>query len=831
MEIGNIRPIDIDVEMRRSYLDYAMSVIVQRALPDVRDGLKPVQRRIMYGMYEMGLRSNTRFRKSAGVVGEVLKSYHPHSDTSVYDALVRMVQDFSLRYPLAQGQGNFGSVDGDDAAAMRYTESKLSAIAEELLIDIDKDTVDFKPNYDDQTREPTVLPARLPNLLINGASGIAVGMATNIPPHNLREVCDATTHLIDHPEATIEDLMQFIKGPDFPTGATILGREGIVAAYSQGRGRVVMRAVAETEEIRGNRWAIIVKELPFQVNKATLIEKIAEYVKAGRIEGIHDLRDESDRTGMRMVIELKRDAQPSKVLNNLFKHTALQSSFGVNMLALVDGTLPRTLTLKRVLELHIAHRQEILTRRTQYELDRARRRAHILEGLKIALDNLDAVIQTIRDSRSSESARNNLMRIFTLSELQAVAILDLQLRRLAALERRRIEDELSEVRKEIVRLEDILANPHKVLEMIKADLTHLRDTYGDDRRTRIIGNVSGELSDEDLIPNVEVLVTVTARGYVKRQNDDVYRVQRRGGRGVAGMKMRDEDRAVHLVAANSHDSLLFFTDRGRVYQTKTHEIPDSARLAKGMPIVNLLALMPDEQITTIFPVKDFTSNGYLFMCTRLGRVKRTSLDQFASVRSSGLIALSLDDTDELAWVRTTSGDDEIILVTEQAKAIRFHESDARSMGRTAAGVIGIRMAPNDRVVAVDVIDAGNIDQDLLVVATGGFGKRTSLSEFNRQGRGGQGVTAMKLSERNGKVAGAYIVNDESQVMFISSNGVVIRTSAGQISRYGRQTQGVAVMRLGKKDSVASLTIVSPGTDVEMELDQNHGGGNGVTPTT
>jgi len=837
VEIGNIRPVNIDSEMRRSYLDYAMSVIVQRALPDVRDGLKPVQRRILYGMSEMGLRANTRYRKSAGIVGEVLKSYHPHSDTAVYDALVRMVQDFSLRYPLAQGQGNFGSVDGDGAAAMRYTETKLSAIAEEMLQDIDKDTVDFKPNYDDQTNEPKVLPAKLPNLLVNGASGIAVGMATNIPPHNLTEVCNGIIHLIDNPDANVEDLMQFISGPDFPTGATILGREGIMAAYATGRGRVVIRANAFIEEsARANRYAIIVNELPYQVNKAALIEKIAELVKAGRLDGIHDLRDESDRNGMRIVIELKREAQPRKVLNNLYKHTALQTSFGVNALALVDGEQPRVLTLRRILQLHIEHRQEILTRRTQYELERARRRAHILEGLIIAFDNLDAIIKTIRASRTSESARSNLMKDYKLSEVQATAILDMQLRRLAALERKKIEDEYREVMKEIARLEDVLANPVKILALIKDDLNHLKEKFGDARRTRIVDD-PGELSDEDLIPEVDVIVTLTNRGYVKRIPDDVYKTQRRGGRGVTGLTMREADGVQHLLAANSHDALLFFTDRGRVFQVKVHELPDAGRTAKGVPIINLISILPNEAIATMMPIKDFSAGGYLFFCTRKGRIKRTSLDQFSSVRSSGLIAIGLDEDDELAWVRTTSGDDEIILVTEQAKSIRFHEEDARSMGRQAAGVNGIRLAAGDRVMAADVIDAETREFDLLTVSDSGFGKRTQLSEFNRQYRGGQGVTAMKLTAKNGKVAGAYIVNIDQELMLISTAGVVIRMPVKQISRYGRQTQGVSVMRLGSGEKVASLTVLSERgdesdalVDTLNEMDaaeaQNGAGGNG-----
>jgi DNA gyrase subunit A len=719
-----------------------------------------------------------------------------------------MAQEFSLRYPLVSGQGNFGSVDGDGAAAMRYTEAKLSAIAEELLADIDKDTVDFGPNYDGSTTQPLVLPAKLPNLLINGAAGIAVGMATNIPPHNLSEICDGIVYLIDNPEAAVDDLNQIVTGPDFPTGGTILGREGIKAAYATGRGRVVIRANAFIEEAaRGGRFAIIVTELPYQVNKAALIEKIAELVKQGRIDGIYDLRDESDRNGMRIVIELKREAQPRKVLNNLYKHTALQTAFGVNMLALVDGEQPRVLTLKRMMQLHVEHRQVVITRRTTFELERARRRAHILEGLKIAIDNLDAVIRTIRASRTAESARGNLMKDFKLTELQATAILDMQLRRLAALERKKIEDEYREVLKEIARLEDLLANPRKILALIKQDLIDLKEKYGDVRRTRIIDD-SGELSDEDLIPEVDVLVTLTNRGYVKRIPDGVYRTQRRGGRGVTGVTMREEDGVQHLVAANTHDSLLVFTDRGRVFQVKVYELPDAGRTAKGIPIINVISIQPNENITTLLPVSKFAEGHYLFMCTRGGTVKRTALSEFASVRSSGLIAISLDDDDELAWVRMTSGDDEMILVTERAKAIRFHEDDVRAMGRPARGVRGIQLASGDRVIAVEVIDTATAAFDLLVVSDNGFGKRTALTEFNDQHRGGQGVTAMKLGSKNGRVAGALIVQPAQEVMLISSSGVVIRTRVDQISRYGRQTQGVAVMKLTPGAHVASLTALS-----------------------
>ncbi|MDQ3615001.1 MAG: DNA gyrase subunit A, partial [Chloroflexota bacterium] len=624
MDIGNVRTASIESEMRQSYLDYAMSVIVQRALPDARDGLKPVHRRVLYAMHQMGMRSNTRYRKSAGIVGEVIKNFHPHSDTAAYDTLVRMAQTFSLRYPLVDGQGNFGSVDGDSAAAMRYTEAKMTQIAEEMMADINKRTVDEYPNYDATMNQPTVLPSRIPNLLINGSAGIAVGMATNIPPHNLNEICDAVAYVIDNPEATLEELLPIVPGPDFPTGGTILGREGIQAAYATGRGRVVIRAKAYIEDMdRGNRSQIVVTELPYQVNKATLLERIADMVRDGKLDGISNLRDESDRSGMRMVIELKRDAQPRKVLNNLFKHTALQQTFGVNMLALVErGTQPRVLTLKRALQEFIGHRQEVLTRRTEFELERAQHRAHILEGLKIALDNIDQVIAIIRRSRTTDSARTNLRREFKFSLVQADAILDMRLARLAALERQKIETEYNEVLAEIARLEALLANPGDILALIKTDLEELKERYGDERRTRI-QNVTGEMSEEDLIPEVDVLVTITNRGYVKRIADETYRTQRRGGRGVTGLTMREADGIQHILSANSHDSLLVFTNRGRVYQIKVHELPDAGRTAKGLPIVNVINMQPDESVATLLKVRDYNPGSYLFFATRQGRVKRT----------------------------------------------------------------------------------------------------------------------------------------------------------------------------------------------------------------
>ena len=818
-DIGNVRIASIESEMRQSYLDYAMSVIVQRALPDARDGFKPVHRRVLYAMHEMNLRNTARYRKSSGIVGEVLKSYHPHSDAAAYDTLVRMAQPFSLRYPLVDGQGNFGSVDGDAPAAMRYTEVRMSAIADELVADIDKQTVDFRPNYDASMQEPTVLPGRLPNLLVNGSTGIAVGMATNIPPHNLNEICDAIDYLIDNPDASVDDLMQIVKGPDFPTGGTILGVEGIRAAYATGRGRVVIRAKSFIEETaRGNKYQIVITELPYQVNKAALLERIAELVKEGKLDGISDLRDESDRSGMRAIIELKRDAQPMKVLNNLFKHTALQTTFGVNMLALVDrGTQPRVLSLRRALQEYITHRQEVITRRTQYDLDRARRRAHILEGLKIALDNIEEVIRTIRASRETAEARANLMSRFSLTEIQANAILDMRLARLAALERQRIEEEYNEVMALIADLEAILADPQRVLALIREDLSDLKAKYGDERRTRI-QDVSGLLSEEDLIPEVDVLVTITNKGYVKRIAEDVYRTQHRGGRGVSGVTMRAEDGVQHILAANTMDSLLIFTNRGRVYQVKVHELPDAGRTAKGVPIVNVINMQPDETVTTLLAVRTFEDAKYLFFTTRLGKVKRTSLDQFKAVRSSGLIAIGIDEEDELAWVRLTSGSDEVILVSEHGQAIKFNETDARPMGRPAAGVMGIRLAPKDRVIAFEVVDE---QDDLLVVAQRGLGKRTAIGLFRGQGRGGKGIQAMKLTGKTGLIVAAGMVRDGDNVLLMNTKGVVIRIAASQISKLGRSTQGVTLMRLADDEQVATMTI-SRAKEGDATL-------NGITP--
>jgi DNA gyrase subunit A len=811
MELGTIRNVNLDTEMRSAYLDYAMSVIVARALPDVRDGLKPVQRRILYAMHRMGMRHNTPYRKSAGTVGEVLKEFHPHGDASVYDALARMAQDFSLRYPLIDGQGNWGSVDGDPPAAMRYTEARLQTIAEELLADIDKETVTFNPNYDEKTQEPSVLPARLPNLLLNGAAGIAVGMATNIPPHNLGEIADAIVYLLDNPDATVEELTKFVPGPDFPTAGLIMGNEGIRDAYATGRGRVVMRAKAYIEESKAGRYSIIVTELPFQVNKATLHEKIAELMHDDRLPGASVVRDESDRNGMRLVIELKRDAQPKKVLNLLFKYTAMQSTFGVNMLALVNGNEPRVLTLKKALQYHIEWRQEVITKRTQYELKKAQERAHILEGLKIALDNLDAVISTIRSSRTTESAKNNLRTQLKLSEVQAQAILDMRLSRLAALERKKIEDEYIAVIKEIGYLEDVLAHPQKVNALIKADLKELKEKYGDARRTRIVESASAEFSDEDLIPDLQVLVTITDRGYIKRLPHDTYKRQNRGGRGIMGMAVRDMDAVQHMITCNTLDSLLFLTNKGKVYQLKAHEVPDVSRQAKGLPLVNLVSLEPNETVTGLIAIRDFKSDGeFLVLATRLGKIKKTPLSDYSAVRSTGIIALNLEPGDELAASRLSHGNGDILVATKNGQAIRFAEKEVRPMGRATAGVAAIRLAKGDEVVGMDVIRPDS-NASLLVATTKGLGKRTRMKEFPRQGRAGGGVRAITLVGKSGKIAIARVVSPDDDLVVISTNGQVIRMFSDDIPHKGRPAQGVAVMNMRDNDTVASIARI-PRTD-------------------
>ena len=810
MEIGIVRPVNITTEVRSAYLSYAMSVIVSRALPDARDGLKPVQRRILYGMWDMGFRSNQSYKKSARIVGDVLGKMHPHGDSSIYDALARMAQPWSMRYVLVDGQGNFGSVDGDPPAAMRYTEARLSAIAEELLFDIDKNTVNFRDNFDSSYREPTVLPATLPNLLLNGAAGIAVGMATNIPPHNLGELCDAINYLLEHPEATVEELMQFVPGPDFPTAASILGTEGILAAYSTGRGQITLRAKPHIEEAARGAFNIVVTELPYQVNKARLQERIAELVKDRKIEGIRDVRDESDRGGMRLVVLLKQDAQPRKVLNALYKHTQMQTTFGINMLALVEGgRQPKVLTLKRMLQEYVAHRQEVIRRRTEFDLDKARARAHILEGLKVALDNIDAVIRLIRESRSTESARNNLINNFTLSELQANAILELQLRRLAALERKKIEDEFNEVIKLITELEAILASPRRVLELIQADLALLKTKYGDERRTRIVPDVSGEVSDEDLIPDIRVLISFTDRGYIKRQAADTYRTQRRGGRGIKGMGTREQDIVRHLLTCSTLDSLLFFTDRGKVYQLKAHEVPDSSRTAKGLPLVNLISLEAGEQVTSMLAVPDFNGE-FLVMATHRGKIKRTPLREYSQVRSNGLIAIGLEEGDVLGWVQISQGKEDILMTTTRGQTARFKQSEVRSMGRPATGVNGINLDANDRVISMQLVLA---DHDLLVVTANGIGKRTNLAEYPVKGRATGGVITMKL-RKGDEIAGATIVTERSLLTFITAGGIVMRTPADDVAQLGRITQGVIVLHLDSGDRLAALSVEEP-EDLEL----------------
>jgi len=823
--LGDVRAIRIEDEMRVSYLDYAMSVIVSRALPDVRDGLKPVHRRILYTMGEMGLSATSSFRKCAAIVGEVMGKYHPHGDGAIYDALVRLAQDFSMRYPLVDGQGNFGSVDGDDAAAMRYTEARLTAIAAEMLADIDKETVDFVDNYDGTQKQPSVLPAKLPNLLVNGSSGIAVGMATNIPPHHLGEICDAAIALIEDPQLTSDDLCKFVHGPDFPTGGTIFRYEkqrniltgewetvdAIRQMYAHGRGRVVMRAQVAFEEVRGDRNAIIVTELPYQVNKAALLEKIADLVKDKRVDGIADLRDESDRDGMRIYIEIKRDANPHKVLNNLFKHTPMQLAFNMNMLALVDGQ-PQTLPLRSVLEHHITHRQAIVRRRTEFDLGKARARAHILEGLKIALDNLDAVIKTIRESADVDVARDNLMSRFDLSELQAQAILDMRLARLAALERKKIEDEYLAVIQLIAELEDILANPARVLTIIKDELGELKRKYAGERRTRVADDASREMTDEDLIADEDVVVTISGRGYIKRQPVDTYRRQHRGGKGIIGHVTREEDAVEHLLVANTHDWALFFTNRGRVFSAKVHAVPDASRQAKGIPIINLPGVQVEsgEVPMATITLKDFTPGSYLVLATRRGIIKKTPLEQFERVRSSGIRAITIADADELAWVDVSTGEDDVIIATSQGKIARFHESDVRAMGRDAAGVIGIRLArEGDYVVGMSVVQQ---DADLLVLTETGYGKRVPLNEFRAMHRGPQGVRLISLEgKKTGNVAAVQQVTEEDEeLLLISAGGQVVRTDVKTINRQHAQARGVITMRLNEGDRVVGIAAFRAG---------------------
>lgn len=804
---GKIVPVNLEHEMRNSYIDYAMSVIVSRALPDVRDGLKPVHRRILYAMQEAGMGSNKPYKKSARIVGEVLGKYHPHGDSSVYDAIVRMAQDFSMRYMLADGHGNFGSVDGDPAAAMRYTEVRMSKVAELMLQDIDKDTVEFLPNYDESLKEPSVLPAKFPQLLVNGTSGIAVGMATNIPPHNMGEVIDGTLMLIDNPEATVDELMTVIKGPDFPTAGLILGKEGIRQAYTTGRGVIKMRANAHIETMSNGKPRIVVTELPYQVNKARLVEKIAQLVRDKQIEGITDLRDESDRNGMRVVVDLRRDSNPNVILNQLYKHTQLQDSFGVIMLALVDGK-PKVLNLKEVLHYYIKHQEDVITRRTRYDLAKAEARAHILEGLTIALDNLDAVITTIRESRTADIAREALINSFKLTEKQAQAILDLRLQRLTGLEREKIEEEYQETLKAIEEYKAILADENRILGIIKDELTQVKNKYGDARRTKLTIDTS-EINVEDLIAEEDVVITLTHNNYIKRMPLDTYRRQNRGGKGVKGMGTKETDFVENMLITTTHHTILFFTTRGRVYNLKAYEIAEASRQAKGTAIINLLQLDKGEKITAVIQVKGFDPDRYLFMATRKGIVKKTSLSEFSNLRKAGLYAINLDDDDDLIGVRFTDGESYLMLGTKGGKAIAFSEDDVRAMGRVARGVRGIKLGPDDEVVGMDVLTH---NAEVLTVTEGGYGKRTPTEEYRPQTRGGKGLINMKVTDKTGYVVGIKVVRPEQELMLITTDGIVIRTNVHEISVISRNTQGVKLMTTAENDRVASMATLEQKND-------------------
>ncbi|SCG84586.1 DNA gyrase subunit A [Proteiniborus sp. DW1] len=801
-EEQNVLPINIEDEMKTSYLDYAMSVIVSRALPDVRDGLKPVHRRILYSMNDLGNTPDKPHKKSARIVGEVLGKYHPHGDSAVYNAMVRLAQDFSTRYTLVDGHGNFGSIDGDGAAHMRYTEARMSKIALEMLRDLGKDTVDFRPNFDETLNEPVVLPSRFPNLLVNGSSGIAVGMATSIPPHNLAEVIDGAIMMIDDPDVQIDELMRCVKGPDFPTGAIIMGKDGIRSAYRTGRGRVVVRAKADFEQNSKGRTSIIVTEIPYQVNKARLIEKIAELVREKVIEGISDLRDESDRNGMRIVIEIKRDANPNVVLNNLYKHTQLQDTFSIIMIAIVNGE-PKLLSLKQMLRHYLDHQKEVIVRRTQYDLNKAEERAHVLEGLRIALDNIDAVISLIRGSRTVNEAKEGLINNFGLSEKQAQAILDMRLQRLTGLERDKIEEEYEALIIEINRLKEILANDRLIYQIIKDELIEIKESYKDDRRTEIRPSAE-EIDIEDMIQEENVAITLTHFGYIKRMPEDTYKAQKRGGKGITGLTTREEDFVEHLFVTSTHDNLLFFTNQGRVYSIKAYEIPEAKRQAKGTAIINLLQLNSGENISAIIPIKDFDPDDYLVLVTQNGTIKKTKLDQFENMRKSGLIAISLKDDDELISVKRTSGNDEIMIVTSSGMSIRFSEKDVRDMGRTAMGVKAITLNEGDKIVGMGTVEDG---KDLLVISEFGYGKRTSLEEYRVQSRGGKGIKTYHVKEKTGNIVNAKVVEDDDEVMIISLSGVIIRLKVSDIPRMGRTTQGVTLMRFGKDDKVVSVATV------------------------
>ena len=817
--VGNVRVVAIEDEMRTAYIDYAMSVIVARALPDVRDGLKPVHRRILYTMQEMGLRSTAAYRKCAGVVGETMAKYHPHGDLALYETLVRMAQDFSLRYPLVDGQGNFGSVDGDPPAAMRYTEARMASITDEMLADIDKETVDFVDNYDGRLRQPTVLPSKLPNLLVNGSSGIAVGMATNIPPHHLNEICDAIRALIDDPDMSVDDLCEIVTGPDFPTGGTIFRYEeqrnplsgekeridAIRHLYATGRGRIIVRGQVAFEEARGGM-AVVITELPYQVNKTTLIEKMADLVASKKITDVRDIRDESDRDGMRIVVEVKRDGSPHTIMQQLFKHTPLQTSFSANMLALVDGQ-PQTLGLKKMLEHYITYRRDIVRRRTEFDLARAQERAHILEGLKVALDNLDEVIATIRAAADVDAARSALMARFGLTDVQANAILEMQLRRLAALERKKIEDEYRAIIQLISELEDLLANPRKILTVIKDELAGLVKKYGDERKTRIQADANRELTAEDLVLAEDVVVTLSQRGYIKRQPIGTFRSQRRGGRGKLAMLTREEDAVRHLVVANTHDNILFFTNRGRVFITKVHTLPDASRQAKGLPIINLPGVQVEqrEYVSAIISLPQFEPGHYLVMATRKGMIKKTSLEDYAKIRANGLIAINLIDGDELQWVGLSDGQNDIIVATRKGQAARFRETEVRPLGRGTQGVTAVRLRGDDEVIGMEVIE--HLEQQLLVVTEQGFGKRTDIADFPIKHRATGGVIANSLNADTGAVSAIRLVGrDDEELMLITELGNIMRTQVGGINRYRRVSRGVTVMKPNPGDRIVSMTV-------------------------
>ena len=805
MEQNNkILPIEIASEMKKSYIDYAMSVIVGRALPDVRDGLKPVHRRILFSMNELNLTPDKPYRKSARIVGDVLGKYHPHGDSAVYFAMVRMAQDFSTRGLLVDGHGNFGSVDGDSPAAMRYTEAKMSRLALELLRDIDKETVDFVPNFDESLKEPSVLPSRYPNLLVNGSNGIAVGMATSIPPHNLGETIDATVHLIDNPDCSVDDLMNYIQGPDFPTSAIIMGKESIAEAYRTGRGKVKVRSRAMIEELPKGRQQIVVTEIPYQVNKARLVERIAELVKEKKLEGISDLRDESNRNGMRIVIELKRDANANIVLNNLYKHSQMEDTFSIIMLALVNG-VPKVLNLKEMLYYYIEHQKDVVTRRTKFELNKAEARAHILEGLRIALDNIDAVISLIRASKTTAEAKEGLISKFGLTDVQAQAILDMRLQRLTGLERQKIEDEYSELMKKIEYLKSILADEQLLLGVIKDEIIAIKEKYADERRTEI-RHAEGEINMRDLIDDEEIAITLTHFGYIKRVPLDTYKSQNRGGKGIAAMSTREEDFVKHLVTTSTHSRLLFFTNKGRVFRLDAFEIPEGKRKAKGTAIVNLLQLAPNEKITTLISVDNTNEDElYLLLATKKGIVKKTKREEFKNINKSGLIAIGLRSDDELIDVKITNGEKDILLVTENGMSIRFNETDIRPMGRTAMGVKGITLSGDDKVVSMNLTDEGH---ELLVVSENGFGKRTDINEYRVQSRSGKGIKTYNIFEKTGKIVGAEMVNEQDQIMIINSDGILIRLQVEGISIYGRVTSGVKLMKTEDEVNVVSIAKIN-----------------------